>query len=184
MGVSTNGAWYMGGGFEKHVDPARWQILWKKHGFFGTWGPGGSSWSGATLESPCASGSSTPDHVVFTGVDYGESNESAWVSGLVKVVDALKARYSNLRRIDLTTPIRAPGNKPCNGSTSSENYIYPAVDVAIAKVAAMFPGLVFATPIFYAEGCAWFTSGGDDKLSPAGEAAAAKLVAMYFAGIE
>src|SRR5262245_47477833 len=101
-----------------------------------------------------------------------------WVASLSQVVTVIKARYPAVRRIDLLTMIRAPGNVSCGNDMS---VVPPFVDEAMATVSASFPGLVYPAPKFEAPSCDAFKKGGP-HFTPEGAAAMAKVLAAHYRG--
>jgi hypothetical protein len=170
MGVSVTGDWF-GAGFEDGIDGSRWQALWRSHAFVELWAdPASDLWS-MKPSSPCALRSDNPDRVIFTGVNWEYKSLEAWEEKLSAVVATIRKKYPGVRRIDLLTMLRAPGNHSCG---SEMTVVEPYVDDAVAAVAARFPGLVFAGPKVMAESCEVFTKGGP-HFTDAGMAVVARL---------
>ena len=132
--------------------------------------------------SPCAMNATNPERVIFNGfADAGDTsymNLNAWVTGLTKVVENLKKKYSRLKRIDLLTMTRAPNNTPCvSGNRMSIVETY--VDDAMTMVAAAYPGLVTTAPKFVAPSCSVYMDGGP-HFTTAGKPMVAKLYGDYY----
>jgi hypothetical protein len=177
IGVSVTGDWF-GAGFEKLVDDARWQARSKHHAFIELWGdPKNPLWSDP-IASPCAKNSSAPDRVVFTGVNWQYKTVDEWTAALTRAVDTIKARYPAVKRIELLTMLRGPGNKSCGNDQMT--VVAPVVDEAVAKVVAAHPKLVTAGPKLEAPSCAVFTKGGP-HYTPEGMQAVAKVYGAYYA---
>jgi hypothetical protein len=175
MGVSVTGDWFTAG-FEKGVDDKRFQAMTRSHAFIELWGdPKNEIWS-VPVVSPCAERSNNPDRIVFTTVNWQFKTTEEWVAAMTKVVDVLKAKYSGLRRIELLTMLRAPGNKTCGNAMS---VVAPEVDAAIAKVVAAYPGLVTPGPKIETPTCGVFVKGGP-HYSPEGMAEVGKLYAAHY----
>jgi hypothetical protein len=171
LGIHTTGEWYAAG-FEMIVDDARWQISglemaqfeWKNAGFGG--------WNSAP-GSPCTMNSKTPDRIVFTGVDGGSTTVAQFLPQYEAVINNIKTKFPSVKRIDLMTMARAPGNLECKGANrSSASWIRPGEDEAIAMEVAKYPGFVFATPKIEVQACS------DFGLCPHINAAANARVAM------
>jgi hypothetical protein len=176
MGVSVTGDWF-GAGFEKGVDEKRFQAITRKHAFIQLWGdPKDPIWTEPVV-SPCAEHSASPDRVVFTTVNWEFKTTEQWVDAMTKVVKVLQEKYPGLRRIELLTMLRAPGNKTCGNDMS---VVAPPIDEAIAKVVAAFPKLVKPGPKLEAPSCDVFTKGGP-HYTPEGMAAVAKVYAAHYA---
>jgi hypothetical protein len=170
MGVSVTGNWF-GAGFEEGIDGTRWQALWRSHAFVELWAdPASDLWT-MKPQSPCAQRSDNPDRVIFTGVNWEYKTREAWQDKLSAVVETVQKKYPGVRRIDLLTMLRGPGNRTCG---SSMTVVEPYVDEAVAAVVARAPGLVFAGPKVTAESCDVFTKGGP-HFTDAGMAAVARL---------
>ena len=156
MGVSVTGDWF-NAGFENGVDNARWQVMWRKKAFIELWAdPTNEIWS-VPIQSACAQNATTPDRIIFTGVNWEQTAEPWWEQQFEKVIVNLKAKYPNVRRIDLLTMLRSPGNQSCGNVMS---VVQPFVDEAIAGVVSKHPGVVFAAPKVFAPSCEVFTKGG------------------------
>jgi hypothetical protein len=176
MGVSVTGDWF-GAGFEDAVDGARWQALTRKHAFVDLWAdPKNEVWSEKVV-SPCASRASAPDRIIFTGVNWEFKTLDQWTAALNKVVEVLGRKYPQVKRIELLTMLRGPGNKSCG---SPMTVVEPYIDHAVAKVVAAHPGLVTAAPPLEAPSCAVFTKGGP-HFTDAGMKDVAKVYAAHYA---
>jgi hypothetical protein len=177
IGVSVTGDWF-GAGFEKLVEDGRFQARTRKHGFVEFWGnPKDPIWS-EPIASPCAKSSAAPDRVVFTGVNWQYKTTDEWTAALTKAVQVIQGRYPAVRRIELLTMLRGPGNKSCGND--QETVVAPVVDEAVAKVVAAYPKLVVPAPRFEAPSCAVFTKGGP-HFTPEGMAAVAKVYGAHYA---
>ena len=171
LGIHTTSEWYAAG-FETMVDDARWQVSglemaqfeWKNAGFGG--------WNSAP-GSPCAMNSKTPDRIVFTGVDSGSTTVDQFLPQYDSVINIIKTKFPSVKRIDLMTLARAPGDVECKGANrSGSSWIRPGQDQAIAMEVMKNPGFVFATPKFEVKACS------DFGLCPHINAAANMLLAM------
>jgi hypothetical protein len=175
IGVSTTGDWF-GAGFEQGLDGNRWQARTRTHAFVEQWGDSRDPLWSVPVASPCARNAEAPDRVLFTGVSWELKTVEQWTAALEKVVQVLRGRDPGLRRIELLTMLRAPGNRSCGDDKS---VVAPAIDQAVARVAAAHPGLVRAAPRFEAPSCAVFTKGGP-HFTEAGMKAVAKLYAAHY----
>jgi hypothetical protein len=157
MGVSVTGDWF-GAGFEAAgIDAAGWQAMTRTHAFVDLWGnPKDEVWS-VPVVSPCAKDAASPDRILFMAVSWELKTAAAWSAALTRVVEVLRAKYPRLRRLELLTMLRAPGNKSCG---SPMTVVAPFVDEAVAKVAAAHPDLVRVGPRLEAPSCEVFTKGG------------------------
>ena len=175
-------------GFETDngIVDAKWQLKAHEHGYITEWSNPNSTFWSEKLESPCSSGSTNPDHVVLTVLSWVPAcctTQSQWATQVEGAVSTLKAKYSALKRIDLMTVIRGPGNTRCPADpTAGETIVMPPeLDAALAATATKFPGLVFVAPKFEASQC-WL-SGGGPHLTTAGNTAVADIAA-YFAKLQ
>ena len=175
-------------GFEKDapIVDARWQLKAREHGYITEWANPNSDFWNEPIESPCSSGSTNPDHIVLMVLSWTCCTTAAqWETQINAAIANLKTRYPALKRLDLMTQIRGPGNMSCPAApTSGETIIVPAaLDAALAAVAAQNPGFIFVAPKWEAPNCAAF-SGGGPEYSAAGNTANAKTLAAYFSGIQ
>jgi hypothetical protein len=179
MGVSVTGDWFTAG-FESALDGDRWQVVSQSHAFIDLWDdPADAVWSIAPV-SPCVEGATDPDRVLFTGCNWTFTTVQEWTDAFEAVVANLKAKYPGLKRIDLLTMLRAPGNEPCFEGGSTEVVVAPFIDEAIANVVAAHPGFVTAAPKFFAPNCDLFFWGGP-HFTDEGKAVAAKIFSDWYA---
>jgi hypothetical protein len=177
--------WYLAG-FEKSAGIAddRWQLKARQSGYITEWSNPNSDFWNQQIESPCANGSASPDHVVLTVLSWTPpccTTQAEWEAQISKAVANFQSKYAGLKRLDLMTVARGPGNQGCPAPPARGEYIAmpQELDNALAGVAAKFPGLVFVGPKIEAPSCAAFTGGGP-HLTPEGNAAVAKAIAAYF----
>src|SRR5262245_44828412 len=113
------------------------------------------------------------------------TTQPQWVTQVTGAINTLKAKYPGLKRIDLMTVIRGPGNALCPTppATGETIVIPPELDAALAAAATKFPNFVFAAPKFEAPNCAAF-SGGGPHLTPAGNTAVAKTISAAFVNLQ
>jgi hypothetical protein len=181
--------WYVAG-FEQSpgILDDRWQLKARQSGYITEWANPNSDFWNQAVQSPCANGSTSPDHVVLTVLSWRPAcctTQAQWEAVVSSAVTNFKAKYADLKRIDLMTVVRGPGNKNCPTPPAAEETIsMPAeLDGGLAAVAAKFPGLVFVAPKFEAPSCAAFVGGGP-HLTPAGNAEIAKTLGAYFAKLQ
>jgi hypothetical protein len=177
LGIHTVAEWYAAG-FEMIVDDARWQISglemaqfeWKNAGFGG--------WNAAP-GSPCAMNSKTPDRIAFYGVDSGSTTAAEFVPQYEAVIANIKTKFPSVKRIDLMTMTRAPGNMECKGANrSGSSWIRPGQDEAIAMMAQKYPGFVFVGTKLEVLACSDF--GLCPHINAAANARVAMLNAQWF----
>jgi hypothetical protein len=180
IGIASTSQWF-GAGFEKLVDNAKWEVIGIHSGFIQTWAdPKGSYWNTAP-SSACAMNPKNPDRVIMEALwlHWMDATVEEWIPQLVAVVNNIKAKYPAIKRIELSTFPRAPGDKPCAVSMPFKSWIRPEQDEAEAKVAAMFPDLVVAGPKFKVATCADY-GGNPPHFSGSGATATAKMIADYY----
>ena len=176
LGIHTTYEWFSAG-FEKVVDDARWEVSGIEMAQFGWADPNSNLWN-SPITSPCTTGSKAPDRIVFNGVD-GSTTVAQFLPEYLSVVNIIKKRFPSVKRIDLTTNARAPGDMECIGANrSGSSWIRPAQDEAIAMTVQMFPGFVFATPKWEVKSCSDF--GLCPHISAAANADLAKTIGEYF----
>jgi hypothetical protein len=180
IGGSLAGEWFAAG-FETFVDNARWEIIPKSEAYTNLWAdPKNADWSTAIV-SPCTTGSTNPDRVIFIGFNWTYTTAAEWQADLEKIITNIQTKYSNVKRIDLMTMIRSPNNQTC-GQATGEDIVQPFVDDAIASVvAAPHTAQVTAAPKFYVPDCATFGPTTSPHFTPAGNTAMAKIIGAYYA---
>lgn len=152
LGIKQTGEWF-NAGFESVVPNERWEVVPVHNGHLELWAdPKNVIWS-TKVGSPCAKDATSPDRVIFVGTNYDYTTTEEFVPRLTAVVENIKARYSAVKRIELMTHIRAPGNVPCPGNLGFKTHIKPAQDESIDLVATRYPGLVVASPRFEVAAC-------------------------------
>ena len=157
MGVSVTGDWFSSG-FESGNDDARWQAITRHHGFVHFWAdPKDPIWN-EPIVSPCAKNSDKPDRIILTTVNWEYKTTDEWVATITKAVKTLKDKYPSVKRIELLTILRGPGNKSCGNDQMT--VVQPILDEAQTKVQKAFPKLVTIGPKFEAPSCDVFTKGG------------------------
>ncbi len=179
--------WYEAG-FETMVANDRWQLKAREHGYITEWSNPASDFWNEPIESPCAQGSTSPDHVVLTVLSWAPAcctTQPQWVTQVTGAINTLKSKYPGLKRIDLMTVIRGPNNMLCPTPPAAGETIVipPELDGALAAAATQFPNFVFVAPKFEAPNCAAF-SGGGPHLTTGGNTAVAKNIAAYFATVQ
>jgi len=164
IGNSTTQQWF-DGGFLTHagIDPTRWELFWVAHHYIDSWAdPNDTGWTTALdMGHACVKGSTTPDRVIFI-VTYAPPYpaEATYETDTTKIVNNIVAKYAGVKRVEIMTLVRSPGNveTACSSKANNEQSIPPAEDQGIAAVAAnpAFAGLVFASPPFYVTSCSDF----------------------------
>lgn len=177
LGIKATGEWF-NAGFESVVENARWEVIPVHNGHLELWAdPKNSLWSQAP-GSPCAQNAKAPERVIFVGTNYDYTTTEEFVPRLVSVVHNLQARFPGIKRIELATYVRAPGNAPCPGNLSVKTYIKAAQDESNELVAGMFPGLVFVSPKFEVRSCSDY--GMPPHFTAAAAMAAARTIGAHY----
>jgi hypothetical protein len=177
-------------GFQQNpgIVDARWQLKAREHGYITEWANANSDFWNEMIESPCTNGSTNPDHVVLTVLSWVPdccTTQPEWDAQITAAIANFKAKYSALKRIDLMTVIRGPGNMLCPTppATGETIVIPPELDAALAAAATKYPSFVFVAPKFEAPNCAAF-SGGGPHLTTAGNTAVAKTISAAFVNLQ
>jgi hypothetical protein len=176
LGVSVTGDWFAAG-FEKKAPDDRYQARTRKSAFLELWGDPKSEIWAVPLVSPCGKKSAAPDRVVLTGVNWEWKTVDQWTEGFTKAVATIKGKYPKVKRIELLTMLRAPGNKGCG---SPRTIVDPMIDDAIARVAAAEPKLVKVGPKVEVKSCEVFLK-DSAHFTPEGFGAVAHLYASHYA---
>ena len=102
-----------------------------------------------------------------------------WMTQLSAAVKNFKAKYSNLKNLELATFVRSPGDKPCPLGDTFRVYDMVEQDQAYDMIAAMFPDLVTVAPKVHVDSCDDYA--GHPPHLPGGPAARAamKMGAIY-----
>jgi hypothetical protein len=152
LGIKQTGEWFSAG-FETVVDNAGWEVVPVHNGHIELWAdPMNAIWS-QKPQSPCAAGTA-PDRVIFVGTNYDYTTVGEFLPKYLAVIDNIKARFAAVKRIELQTHVRAPGNVACPGALDFKTTIKPAQDEALAQAVAKYPGFVVASPKFEVDSCA------------------------------
>jgi hypothetical protein len=182
--MTLTAEWY-NAGFENGVVNDHWQLKAMEHGYITEWANPNSTFWQTPITSACAQGTDSPDRIVLTVLSWTITTQADWDTQITAAVADLMMKYPGVKRIDLLTVIRGPGNKVCPTPPAAGETIAmpPELDAAIAAVAARNPGFVFAGPKFEAPDCSYF-SGGGPHLTSAGNMMMAKMISAYFANLQ
>jgi len=172
--------WFIAG-FEKVVDDPRWQVKWRVDGYLEEWANPQSSFWSAQVDSTCTKNTGSPDRIVFPVVSFTSRSRTDWAKLIEQAITTFKGKYAGIRRMDLMTQVRGPGNMLCpTAPTQGETIVVPPeLDGAIDDVAAAHPGFVFVGPHVEARSCSDIQGGGP-HLTSAGNTAAAVPISNYF----
>jgi hypothetical protein len=181
IGISATGDWFKAG-FEKIVDNDRWQLMAVHSAFINYWAdPKHAIW-GSKPSSPCTKNADNPDRVILTVLTNHWEIVPAeeWLKQISGAVKNFKAKYSNLRNLELATFVRSPGDKPCPLGDTFRKYDLAPADQAFQLAAAMFPDLVTVAPKVHVDSCDDYNN-HPPHLQLAGPAsrAAMKMGAIY-----
>ncbi|HVR19261.1 MAG TPA: hypothetical protein VMS65_06190 [Polyangiaceae bacterium] len=175
LGLAVTSEWYRAG-FENLVEDERWQAITKPHTFVENWAdPDHAVWK-ELPQSPCAERWTDPDRVLFFAANYKYTSEAEWDRALDAVVRTLRTKYPGVRRIELLSMVRTPGNVSCG---SEKGVVSPLIDAAIARASAHSSELVAAGPRFEVKSCDDLEKGGP-HFTKAGGATVASLVAEHY----
>ena len=164
--------------FEKGVDNAHWEFTFQHHGYLEMFAdPASPFWANA-VSSKCTTNAATPDRVVFLPFSLTLATLDDWSTNLTKVVETMKTKFPGVKRIELMTTLRGPGNMPCANDTDPNTIVPPYVDQAIQMVADASGGLVSVGPKIELASCDWWAGGTD--LTGAGNTGAGQLLATYY----
>ena len=159
------------------MDGSKWELVRVHSGFVDLWANPSSAFWNTNPTSPCAS--KTPDRVIFVGLRFEWTSTEQWTTALTGVVKNIKDKFPGVKRIELATFVRAPGNKPCPQRAAEQSTIHPSADEAIAKVVATDPVLLRASPKFEAPSCSDF-SGNPPHFTAAGGKKVAMIIAQHY----
>jgi hypothetical protein len=180
IGINATDEFYKAG-FESVVDNARWESVRVHSGFVDLWANPASGLWGTAPTSPCAMNPRSPDRVIFVGLRFEWTDKAQWVQALTGVVKNIKTKFPMVKRIELASFVRAPGNKACGSAPAYRSTIHPSQDQAIEEVVATDPVLLRASPKFEVTACSDF-SGNPPHFAGNGAKNVAKLVGEYYAG--
>jgi hypothetical protein len=180
IGSAQASEWYHAG-FETYVSDGNWELVSIHSGFVQYWADPKTAFWSTPPESHCVVTAGGPDRVIFIALLYQDLDVNTWISQLSAVVSNLKAAFPKLRRIELATFIRAPGNMPCSVPDRPPlvSTISPAQDEANVAVAAANPGFVRVDPKFEVAGCGDYAGNPPHLGTAAAPVIAAKLGAYY-----
>ncbi|HXI54601.1 MAG TPA: hypothetical protein VNO55_00965, partial [Polyangia bacterium] len=176
IGLWVASQWW--GAFEKGVDNARWQFMFQHHGYLELFADPESPFWKNPIASACAAQSTTPDRVIFLPFSLTLMTMEDWHAQLTKLVDTMKQKFVGVRRIELLSTLRSPGNMLCPNDKDPGTIVPGYVDQAIAAVAAESGGLVTVGPKIELPDCSWWAGGTD--LTGAGNTGVGQLMAAYY----
>ncbi len=181
FGLNVASQWFLAGfETENGIVDSHWQIKYQHAAYVDLWAdPSNAVWN-APMSSLCAQDSTSPDRIVFMVLSWNVWTEQQWQTHITAAVSAIYVKYPNVKRIDLITPVRCPGDQSCAPAVNGESCVMPAeLDAAIAAVASQSPGTVFASSKFEAPDCSVFTGAGPD-MTATGGATMANIISAYF----
>jgi hypothetical protein len=176
IGLWVASQWW--GAFDKAVDKAHWQFMFQHHGYLELFtDPASLFWKNMII-TPCATQSATPDRVVFLPFSLTLNTLDAWQMQLTKLVETIKGKFPGVKRIEIMTTLRSPGNMLCANDKDPGTVVPAYVDQAIQTLADQSGGLVTVGPKIAVKDCTWW--GGGTDLTGAGNAGVGQLVADYY----
>ena len=164
--------------FEKGVDGTKWEFMFQHHGYLEMFADHAWPYWMNAVSSICTMSAATPDRVVFLPFSLSLNTMDEWVTNLNQVVETMKGKFPGVKRIELMTTLRSPGNMPCANDTDPNTVVAPYVDQAIQTVADASGGLVTVGPKIELASCSWWAGGTD--LTGAGNTGAGQLLAAYY----
>jgi hypothetical protein len=186
--------WFLAGFENDGVDGTTWEGMFPHYGYIDIWAqdpPAGFAWT-APISSACTNNALNPDRVLFTAWSWELAYmEDIYVADVLQDIMEFKKNFPNIKRFELSTIVRCPGNEMCNpnatvppiagitdhNAAGQDCYVAPSQDDALAKVAAMFPDWAFVAPKFEWPSCPNPINGVfPDKQNPT----IAKTIASYY----
>jgi hypothetical protein len=188
LGLDSTNEWFTNG-FENQVPNDKWEMIYHHPGYVEDWESASDAVYSTAITSACAMNSTSPDRILLNL--FPDSSDTSttklvdkdtWVTGLKNAIATLKTKYPNVKRIDLCTMMRAPGNMACDSTNAVGSAIPQYEDDAIAAVVAASSGTpqITAGPKLEATSCTIFQAGGPHFTSTAGMQAAAKIYGDYY----
>src|SRR4029079_9574959 len=117
IGLGVTREWFTPD-FEKAVGDGRCQAVFRHGTFVQHWAdPPHEAWS-APIVSPCSKGSQAPDRVLFVTANWEFKTVDERSEQLKRVVKTRETKFPSVKRIELMTVVRPPGNVSCGGAKS------------------------------------------------------------------
>jgi hypothetical protein len=180
VGIQATGDWF-NGGFEKIVDGNRWELLEVHSAFINYWAdPKNAVWDNKPT-SRCTMNADNPDRVILVvlSLHWEIVGPEEWVKQITGAMNNFKAKYSNLRNLELSTFVRSPGDKPCPLGDTFRKYDLTPADQAFAMMAAKYPELVTVAPIVHVDSCDDYNNHPPHLPAGPSASAAKKMGAIY-----
>jgi len=181
LGAFQTSQWY-DGGFETAVGTEHWEIKAAHNLWTERWAnPNDSAWSIPTV-SPCATGATTPDRVLFVvykNFMVAAAPPAVWEPEITKDVENIKTHYPSAKLIELLTLARGPNNQLCPNNTSRNISIAPEIDAAIQAVSDKSGGTVKPGPKYYVPDCSMFEGNTTTLTAGTGAKVAPQLIEYY-----
>ena len=181
LGISATGDWF-NAGFEKVVDGNRWELRSIHNAFVNNWAdPNDPLWN-SKPSSACTMNADNPDRIIIESLylHWMDATLDQWMAVLEKFVATTKAKFSNLRNVELSAFVRSPTDMPCPGNMPFKSLIRPEQDMADAMMAAKYPDFVTVAPVIRVDSCGDY-NGNPPHFTNGASAAkiAAKVGAVY-----
>ena len=167
-GLLVTQEWFTAGFENDGVDGTTWEGKFQHYGYIDIWAqdpPAGFAWT-AQVQSACTKNAMDPDRILFTAWSWEITDETKYIADVVQDIMQFKKNFPHIKRFELMTIVRCPGNKMCNPNAAvppvmgtdhnagqQDCYVAPYIDDALAKVAAMFPGFAYVAPKFESPTC-------------------------------
>jgi hypothetical protein len=178
LGAGQAVQWYGGGGFEAAVGTDKWEIQGNDIAYAESWANARNLVWSLPLQSPCATNSMMPDRVLLTAYGRTTNSQADWEAQLGMVVTNIKAKYPGVRRIELLSLARGPGNTMCGTVPASSTSA--AQDMAMQVVADGSAGMIKVGPQYFVPSCAAFSTTSTTSLTVAGAMAVAQMLAPAY----
>jgi hypothetical protein len=164
--------------FEKGVANDHWQFMFQHHGYLEMFADPASPYWANAVSSKCTTLAATPDRVIFLPFSLSLLTLADWLTSLKQVVETMKSKFPGVKRIELMTTLRSPGNMPCANDTDPNTVVQPYVDQAVQTVADASGGLVTVGPKIELTSCSWWAGGTD--LTGEGNTGVGQLLSAYY----
>jgi hypothetical protein len=159
IGFSQTLMWEETPEFQQQIDTSRWQVRFRAGGDVDLWADRNADGWNAPVQtdcvgggspvlcSPCASGSTAPDRVIFT-ITLGayESDVQVWIQKIQAAVATIRLRRPQARQIVLQPVVGGPRHTICSMAGQPQgvraSFNHPFIDAALATVVQDSPDLV------------------------------------------
>ncbi|HEY2899557.1 MAG TPA: hypothetical protein VGL59_03195 [Polyangia bacterium] len=177
LGTGQSLQWF-NGGFETAVGSAKWEIKSTDNTYTEAWAMPTSAFWNVQVGSPCTTAATMPDRVLFIVYSKTITAEADWETQINKVMANIKTKFPSVKKIDLLTMVRGPGDKMCG--TAVATFVNPIQDQAMKAVADASAGMIAVGPQLFAPTCGAFATTDNTNLTGAGASAVAQMLAAAY----